>query len=112
MDTGPGTETCCDPDSPIDPADFVDDARRLKAIADPNRLAMLAIMETGPVCVCDFVSPLGLGQPTVSHHLKLLHDAGLVVRERKGQWVYYSLDRAGLEALAGRVGSRSKASLV
>lgn len=65
----------------------------LKAIADPHRLAMLASLSRaeGEICVCDFTAGLPLNQPTVSHHLKILRDAGLVTCERRGTWVYYRI---------------------
>lgn len=66
----------------------------LKALGDPNRLriaAMLASASTADVCVCDLTGPLGLSQPTVSHHMKVLKDAGIVDAERRGKWVHYRL---------------------
>lgn len=72
------------------------------ALADPVRLrvlSMLAASPTGEVCVCDFVEPLGRSQPTVSHHLKILGQAGLVHGDRRGKWVWYSLDRQRLAEL-------------
>ncbi len=87
----------CAPESlvaPISREQAADLARRLKAVADPARLQLLALLRTsvtGEVCVCDLTGPLGLSQPTVSHHLRILSDAGLVARERRGTWSYYSL---------------------
>jgi ArsR family transcriptional regulator len=75
-------------------------ARALKTIADPARLRLLSLIQAQPggeTCGCHLTEPLGLSQPTVSHHLKVLHDAGLVERERRGSWVYY---RVVPEALA------------
>lgn len=65
----------------------------LKAAADPHRLAMLARLAAAPaeVCVCEFTDALPLNQPTVSHHLRVLREAGLVTCERRGTWVYYRL---------------------
>lgn len=68
----------------------------LKAVADPTRLqilAMIASTENKEACVCDFTESLGLTQPTVSHHIKKLSEVGLVNRERRGTWVWYSLNR-------------------
>jgi ArsR family transcriptional regulator len=62
-------------------------------------LSILAASPDGEVCVCDFVEPLGKSQPTVSHHLKILSDAGLVHGDRRGKWVWYSLDRKRLADL-------------
>jgi ArsR family transcriptional regulator len=67
-------------------------ARALKTIADPARLRLLSLIQAQPdgeACVCHLTDPLGLTQPTVSHHLKVLLDAGLVERERRGSWAYY-----------------------
>jgi ArsR family transcriptional regulator len=75
-----------------------------KALADPNRLRLLSIVkadESGESCVCDLTEPLGLGQPTVSHHLKILVEAGLLHREKRGTWAYYSLVPGALERAAG-----------
>jgi ArsR family transcriptional regulator len=75
-------------------------ARTLKAVADPARLRLLSLIqaqEQGEACVCNLTEPLGLGQPTVSHHLKVLEDAGFLTHERRGKWVYY---RAVPEAFA------------
>ena len=69
-------------------------ADAFKAIADPGRLRLLsfiAAQPSGEACVCNLTKPLGLTQPTVSHHLKVLYDAGLLDRERRGTWVYYRI---------------------
>jgi ArsR family transcriptional regulator, arsenate/arsenite/antimonite-responsive transcriptional repressor len=66
----------------------------LKAVADPTRLQLLALIRSsdgGEACVCDLTAPLGLSQPTVSHHLKVLTEAGLLSRDRRGTWAWYSL---------------------
>ncbi|HST99338.1 MAG TPA: metalloregulator ArsR/SmtB family transcription factor [Geodermatophilus sp.] len=79
-------------------------SRVLKAIADPARLRLLSMVaahEGGEACVCDLTEPLGLSQPTVSHHLKVLVDAGLLAREKRGVWAYYALVPGALDALAG-----------
>ncbi|AIY00816.1 transcriptional regulator, ArsR family [Arthrobacter sp. PAMC 25486] len=78
-------------------------AARFKALADPNRLRILSIISTDPAaetCVCDITEPLELGQPTVSHHLKILVEAGLLTRDKRGVWAYYSLVPGALESLA------------
>ncbi len=78
-------------------------AARFKALADPNRLRILSIISNDPAaetCVCDITEPLELGQPTVSHHLKILVEAGLLTREKRGVWAYYSLMPGALESLA------------
>lgn len=69
-------------------------AQVLKALADPGRLQLVSLLLAAPgreVCVADLVDALQLSQPTVSHHLRVLHDAGLLVRERRSSWVWYSV---------------------
>ena len=78
------------------------------ALADPVRLRVLSILAAsaeGEVCVCDFVEPLAKSQPTVSHHLKILSEAGLVQGDRRGKWVWYSLNRARLAELRAAIDS-------
>ena len=104
------SEACCPSvlSSPLDALEASELATGFTALADPVRLQVLSILATstgGEVCVCDFVEPLGKSQPTVSHHLKILAKAGLVHGERRGKWVYYSLDRDRLSALRGALGS-------
>lgn len=77
-------------------------AQQFKAIADPARLQLLSVIASHPdgeACVCFLTEPLGLAQPTVSHHLRVLTDAGLLARERRGTWAYYRLVPARIEAL-------------
>ncbi len=88
--------TCCAPlsEAPLSSADAEQLARILKALADPARLRLLSLIQAAPgceACVCNLTEPLGLAQPTVSHHLKVLNDAGLLERERRGTWAYYRL---------------------
>jgi ArsR family transcriptional regulator, arsenate/arsenite/antimonite-responsive transcriptional repressor len=78
-------------------------ARSLKAIADPARLRMISIVAAAvnkEVCVCDFMEPLGLSQPTVSHHLRILVDAGYLEREKRATWAYFRLVPGALDAVA------------
>ena len=73
-----------------------------RAVADPARLRLLSLIQAQPAgeaCVCNLVAPLGLSQPTVTHHLQVLHRAGLLAREKRGVWVYYRVVRQALEAL-------------
>lgn len=84
----------------------VDDAERIahtfKALGDPTRVRLLSLIAASPggeACICDLTGPVGLSQPTVSHHMKLLVDAGLATRDQRGRWAYYrvvpdALDRA------------------
>jgi ArsR family transcriptional regulator len=77
-------------------------AAMLKAIADPTRLQLFRLIERAPqgeACVCDLTDCLGLRQPTVSHHLKVMTDAGLLDRERRGTWVWYSVNHDGLRRI-------------
>jgi len=78
-------------------------SRSLKALADPARLRLLSLITAtagGEACVCDLTAPVGLSQPTVSHHLKTLVDAGLLTRERRGSWAFYALVPGALDAVA------------
>ena len=77
-------------------------ARVFKALADPARVKIVNLLATSPdpVCVCEFTEPLGLSQPTVSHHLKKLVQAGLLEREQRGTWAYYRLRGDALGGLA------------
>lgn len=102
---------CCTPTG--EPAMSEDTASSLaaqfKAIADPNRLRMVSIIsasENAEACVCDITEPLNLGQSTVSHHLKILVDAGVLTREKRGVWAYYSLVPGALDSLAGALTGR------
>lgn len=95
---------CC---APLAAADLSHDeavvtATLFKALADPHRVRIVNLLAGagGPVCVCDLTAPLGISQPTVSHHLKKLTTAGLLRREQRGTWAYYSLDPDALRRLA------------
>lgn len=77
-------------------------AKALKAVADPTRLQLLGMLQASPggeACVCDLTAPLGLTQPTVSHHLKILADAELIARDKRGTWVWYTIIRGRLDAI-------------
>lgn len=105
-----GVAGCCPPilAAPLGVAEAEDLARGLAALADPVRLrivSMLAAAPEGSICVCDLVGPVGRSQPTVSHHLKILGEEGLVHGDRRGKWVWYSLDRDRLAALQSALGS-------
>ena len=77
-------------------------AALFKALGDPHRVRIVHLLATSgaPVCVCDLTGPLGIAQPTVSHHLKKLVAAGLLEREQRGTWAYYSLNRDAMRRLA------------
>jgi ArsR family transcriptional regulator len=103
-------EQCCPSvlSSPLDPSQAATLALGFSAISDPARLMILSILAAAPageVCVCDFVEPLGKSQPTVSHHLKILGEAGLVHGERRSKWVWYSLNRERLAGLKAAIDS-------
>jgi ArsR family transcriptional regulator, arsenate/arsenite/antimonite-responsive transcriptional repressor len=81
------------------------EARLLRALADPTRLSIVRqLASEAATCQCDLTACCELAQPTVSHHLKVLRDAGLIQAERRGTWTYYSLDPRGLARLARLIG--------
>ena len=91
--------TCCELPVVVDLDWASRQADLLKALADPTRLTMVAALRKAaePVCICDFTGALNLGQPTISHHMGKLREAGLVESEKRGIWVYYRL-AAGLSS--------------
>jgi len=79
----------------------------LKALADPVRLRLMSLVashEGGEACVCDLNPEFDLSQPTISHHLKVLHDVGLLAREKRGVWVYYRARTEAMQGLAELIG--------
>jgi ArsR family transcriptional regulator, arsenate/arsenite/antimonite-responsive transcriptional repressor len=99
--------TCC---APLATASLSDEeaqatATLFRALSDPTRVKIVNMLSRSdePVCVCEFVPAVELSQPTVSHHLKKLTDAGLLEREQRGKWAYYSLSGEALERLASLV---------
>jgi ArsR family transcriptional regulator, arsenate/arsenite/antimonite-responsive transcriptional repressor len=102
----PLAEACCTPltRQPLSATEAEDLARILKALADPVRLrlvSMVAAHDGGEACVCDLTGPLGLTQPTISHHLKILTGAGIFTRDKRGVWAYYALVPGVLGTIAG-----------
>jgi ArsR family transcriptional regulator, arsenate/arsenite/antimonite-responsive transcriptional repressor len=98
-------DACCTPllGEPLTASQAADIAHKLKALADPTRLrlvSMVAAHEGGEACVCDLTEPLGLTQPTISHHLKILVEARIFTRDKRGVWAYYALVPSALEALS------------
>jgi ArsR family transcriptional regulator, arsenate/arsenite/antimonite-responsive transcriptional repressor len=90
--------------APLDPDSASELASSFNALGDPVRLRLLSMLAAAPdgeICVCEFIEPIGKSQGTISHHLKILGDAGLVRGDRRGKWVWYSLDRARLAELRG-----------
>jgi ArsR family transcriptional regulator len=108
----PDLARCCSPSTGtvIDAASAERLAAVLKALAEPTRLRLISLIAArgaaGQACVCDLTEPVGLSQPTVSHHLKVLSDAGLIEREQRGKWAYYSLVPGALDAIADAFTSR------
>jgi ArsR family transcriptional regulator len=106
------TVACCSPlaKQPLTPEQAERIAPLLKALADPVRLRLLSLVAShadGEACVCDLNDAFDLSQPTISHHLKVLHEVGLLDRTKRGVWVYYSIKSdamADLGALIGGVG--------
>jgi ArsR family transcriptional regulator, arsenate/arsenite/antimonite-responsive transcriptional repressor len=92
---GTATDACCGtPPAAMPHADAAARATLLKAVADPVRLQLLDIIRSSPrneACVCDMTEAVGVSQPTVSHHLKVLTEAGLLTRERRGTWAWFTL---------------------
>ena len=94
---------CCPLGAPtITDEEAIATAELFKALGDPTRVRLVNMIATsgGEVCMCDLIDPVGLSQPTVSHHMKKLVDAGLVEREQRGKWAYFSLKRDAVEKLA------------
>jgi ArsR family transcriptional regulator len=103
------TAACCSPlqRQPLS----IEQAERvtplLKALADPVRLRLVSLVashEGGEACVCDLTDAFDLSQPTISHHLKVLHDTGLLDRSKRGTWVYYRVRPVALASLAALIG--------
>jgi ArsR family transcriptional regulator len=96
---------CCGTEAPavLGLAEAEQLAALLKAVADPTRLRLLSLVARSAgneACVCDLTSPVGLSQPTVSHHMKILVEAGLLTREQRGKWAYYRLVPGAVDNLA------------
>ena len=98
---------CCPPltASRLSPADAAATATVFKALAHPHRVQVVNLLVRSgfPVCVCDLTAAVGLAQSTVSHHLRLLVEAGLLRREQRGTWAYYSVDRDAMRRLSAVV---------
>ncbi|HET9733482.1 MAG TPA: metalloregulator ArsR/SmtB family transcription factor [Acidimicrobiales bacterium] len=114
VSAGTGSEavdraTCCPSilAAPLGVDEAAELARGLGALGDPVRLRVLSLLAAAPggeICVCDFVEPIGKSQGTISHHLRILGEAGLVHGDRRGREVWYSLDRSRLAALRAAIG--------
>ena len=101
-----GTRNCCTPVKPVDATPRTREAGLLAALADPTRLGIVELLagQSEPLCVCDILDNFDLTQPTISHHLRVLRDAGLVTWEKRGLWVYYGLNRQAVGGLAAFLG--------
>ena len=94
-------------DAPLSEADAAALARGFTALADPVRLRLLSLIaDAGRICACDLLQPLGKSQPTVSHHTRVLADAGLITGEKQGRWVWWSIVPSRLDALRRALGKR------
>jgi ArsR family transcriptional regulator len=108
---------CCPPLSvqPLSQAQAEQVAPLLKALADPVRLRLMSLVASHPggeACVCDLNEAFDLSQPTISHHLKVLHEAGLLAREKRGVWVYYRVRTEALASLGTLIGSPDAAAAI
>ena len=97
---------CCSPmvREPLGEEAAAELSQMFKALSDPIRLRLLSLIashEGGEACVCDLTGPFDVSQPTISHHLKVLVDAGIFARDKRGVWAYYSLVPGAMDALAG-----------
>jgi ArsR family transcriptional regulator len=104
------TAACCPPLSaePLSQAQAERVAPLLKALADPVRLRLMSLVASrsgGEACVCDLTEAFDLSQPTISHHLKILYEAGLLDREKRGVWVYYRARTQALASLGTLIGT-------
>ncbi len=108
----PKVTACCPPvlQGALSKSDAEELASLFKALGDPGRLRVLSFIASQPdgeACVCHVIEPMGLSQSTVSHHLKLLHDAGLLEREKRGAWVFYRIVPERLEAVRAALTTRA-----
>lgn len=108
-------EACCPSilAAPLDEHEAAELAQGFAALADPARLrlfSLIAAQPEGEVCACALVEPLGRSQPTVSHHLRILYEAGLVDREKRGTWVWYWVRPERLEALRASLATASRSA--
>jgi ArsR family transcriptional regulator, arsenate/arsenite/antimonite-responsive transcriptional repressor len=102
---GPGTDACSPPllGQPLGESAASGLAQIFRALGDPVRLRLVSLIgahQGGEICVCDLTSAFNLTQPTISHHLKVLREAGIIDSERRGTWVYYRLVPAALDRMA------------
>ena len=101
----PDDSACCGTpaDGGLQPEQAARIARVFKALGDPTRVKLISLIrgsETGEMCICDLTAPVGLSQPTVSHHMKQLVESGLATREQRGKWAYFRVIDSALEDAA------------
>ena len=102
------TEDCCSPvvETPLRESEAAELAHVFAALADPVRLRLLSLIAAaGEICSCELLAPLGRSQPTVSHHTKILADAGLIAGEKRGRWVWWSIVPARVADVRAALGS-------
>lgn len=109
------TAACCSPltHEPMSREQAENVAPLLKALADPVRLRLMSLVAShagGEACVCDLTDAFDLSQPTISHHLKVLHECGLLDRDKRGVWVYYRARTEALANLAALIGTPAAAA--
>jgi ArsR family transcriptional regulator len=105
-------EECCPSvlDAPLTDDEAGTLARGFAALADPIRLKLLSLIASrDEVCACELVEPVGRSQPTVSHHLRTLYEAGLVTRERRGTWIWYRVEPERIDAMRGALSTPVRA---
>ena len=112
-DEAPTNTFCCPPvtDRVLDDDQAIQLAARLKALADPVRLRLVSLLANAPggeVCACDLPAALGRKQPTISHHLKLLVEAGIIDREQRGKWAWFQLRPGALDQLRSALGDQTE----
>lgn len=110
-------DDCCPVllEAPLSEEEAATLAAALKVLADPARLRLVSLIAAQPgaeACVCNLTGPLGLGQPTVSHHLNVLQRAGILTREQRGRWAYFRLVPEPLRVLSGALSVRGPAEVV
>lgn len=108
---GTDAAACCSPvtGGVLDAIEAERIAKTFKALSDPTRVRLLSLIaagEGGEACICDLTDPVGLSQPTVSHHMKVLTEAGLVTREQRGKWAYFTVEDDALKNAAVVLGAR------
>ncbi len=87
---------------------FREDARKIKALADENRLAIMLALQHGEKCGCVLLEEMNITQPTLSHHMKILCDSGLVSSRKEGKWMHYSLSKEGVNAFRNMIGTYAR----